>query len=57
MSVQFLCLHFLLFHLRAYYNTRLQLERAHLLTQVREYTSAVITIFVIVTKNSQPSTN
>lgn len=32
-SAQFLCLHSLLFQLRAYYNTRLQLERSHVLTQ------------------------
>jgi len=44
MSVHFLCLHFLLFQLRAYYNTRSQLEAAHLLTQVRECTSLLFQV-------------
>jgi hypothetical protein len=44
MSAQFLCLPFLLFQLRAYYNTHLQLEHAHLLTHVRECTSPLFQV-------------
>jgi len=44
LSVHFLCLHFLLFQLRVYYNTRLQLERAHLVTQVRECISLLFQV-------------